>query len=520
MMKPRPIDAASLSDMLATPSMLALIDVRDPVEVDRGHIFGMTNLPRPRIEYRIMRLVRDADTAIVVYCDGESGRAELAASRLSALGYTDVAWLDGGIAEWQKSGGVLASGNNVPSKKFGEQVHHDKQVPSIRPEALQHLLEQHGRVAICDVRTPEEHSAACVPGAISMPSFDIAQHAYDLAQNHDMLVLHCAGRTRGIIATRTLLELGLKNVVALENGTIGWCLAGLSLERGASSSVPRPSAASVAYAAEAARVLADSAGVARVDCAGLRALMSSPHGNHYVFDVRGVIDYRAGHVPGSVALPGGQAVQRADDFIALRSAPIVLLGDRGSQANLTAVWLKRMGYPDVSVLAGGIDAWRAAGGETEDGDGREAPMGWDSACAQARFISADALARRLAHPDGVVVLDVDYSRHYRKAHVPQAQWLPRGWLEARMPRVASDRETPIVLTSVDGMQSIYAASTLGTMGYRQVFVLEGGVRAWVQAGQLVERGDLPPQDDELLPPYQRGEEAMRDYIRWEKLLVA
>jgi 3-mercaptopyruvate sulfurtransferase SseA len=89
-----------------------------------------------------------------------------------------------------------------------------------------------------------------------------------------------------------------------------------------------------------------------------------------------------------------------------------------------------------------------------------------------------------------------------------------------MPRVASDRETPIVLTSVDGMQSIYAASTLGTMGYRQVFVLEGGVRAWVQAGQPVERGDLPPQDDELLPPYQRGEEAMRDYIRWEKLLVA
>ena len=28
-----------------------------------------------------------------------------------------------------------------------------------------------------------------------------------------------------------------------------------------------------------------------------------------------------------------------------------------------------------------------------------------------------------------------------------------------------------------------------------------------------------PEDDELLAPYERGEQAMRDYIDWEKLLV-
>ncbi len=519
-MKPHPIDAASLSRILAAQSMLALLDVRDPAEADRGHIFGMTNLPRSKIEHRMMQLVRDTDTAVVVYCDGESGRAELAAWRLSELGYTNVAWLDGGIVQWQKMGGALTSGNNVPSKQFGERVHQEAHVPSIEPQALQSLQAQGQKIAICDVRTPQEHRAACVPGAISMPSFDIALHAYDLAQNHDLLVLHCAGRTRGIIATRTLLELGLENVVTLENGTIGWYLAGLSLECGASTNMPQPSAASVSYAARAARALADSVGVARVNNAELQVLMSDPKANGYVFDVRSVSDYHAGHIPGSVVLPGGQAVQRADDFIALRNAPIVLLGKDECQSNLTAVWLRRMGYPKVSVLIGGIDAWLAENHKIETGDGRGAPMGWNTACARTQFISVDALATMLVRPGEFVVLDVDHSRNFRKGHIPQTQWLPRGWLERRVPHAIATQDISVVLTSSDGVQSTYAAATLGSMGYKHVLALEGGIRAWAEAGMPVEKDNLEIQDDELLPPYQRGEKAMRDYIRWEKQLVA
>ena len=56
------------------------------------------------------------------------------------------------------------------------------------------------------------------------------------------VVVNCAGRTRSIIGAQSLLNLGFsQRIVALENGTQGWTLAGFELERG-SSPKPLPSA--------------------------------------------------------------------------------------------------------------------------------------------------------------------------------------------------------------------------------------------------------------------------------------
>src|SRR5207249_11806281 len=56
------------------------------------------------------------------------------------------------------------------------------------------------------------------------------------------------------------------------------------------------------------------------------------------------------------------------------------------------------------------------------------------------------------------------------------------------------------------------------LGYTAVSVLEGGTRAWAEAGLAVEDGrtrlaDEP--DDVVLKPYERGLEAMERYLRWE-----
>ena len=53
------------------------------------------------------------------------------------------------------------------------------------------------------------------------------------------IVVNCAGRTRSIIGAQTLIDLAIPNrVVALENGTQGWSLAGLDLDHGASARHP------------------------------------------------------------------------------------------------------------------------------------------------------------------------------------------------------------------------------------------------------------------------------------------
>jgi len=512
------ITGTALADALGAPNAPVLLDIRDPVEAERGHIPGATNLPRRRIEFRIGELVRDRSTPIVVYGDADP-RAELAAATLAELGYTALAWLENGIEAWRAAGRALATGNNVPSKAFGERVQHREQVPSIDASTLLRWQREGRRIGICDVRTPEEHHEACIPGAVSAPSFDIAFAAADLAAAHDTVVLHCAGRTRSIIGTRTLVEMGVANVVALENGTMGWRLAGLELDHGSARHPPAPSAASIEEAEDRAASLAAAGGVGRIAPEALEALLADRKANHYVFDVRSVEEHVAGHIVGCTALPGGQAVQRADDFIAVRRAPIVLVDNREARANLTATWLRRMGFPDVSVLAGGIEAWRASGRTLVTGRERERPLGWEQAAARTPALSPFDFRRSLDEHTDALILDVDGSAHFRRGHVPGAQWLPRGWLESRLTRLTRGEDRTVLVTCADGRQSTYAAATLQSLGYLKVRRLDGGTRAWVRAGHPLTSAELAPQDDELLPAYERGEQAMRDYIDWEKLLV-
>jgi rhodanese-related sulfurtransferase len=520
------IDAAALAVRLAAADAHALIDVREPGEAERGHILGATCVPRRLIEFRLFELVRDRATAITV-CDDDTGRAALAAATLVRLGYRNVAFLRGGIAAWKAAGHRLATGTNVPSKRYGEAVEGEHDVPRVTASEL-HEWGREGRdVVICDVRTPEEYTEACIPGAYSAPGFDYALHAADLARTHGTVVMNCAGRTRSIIATRTLIEMGHANVVGLENGTMGWRLAGLDVEKGAARELAAPSAQSVAEAAAAARALADAAGIARVDAATLmrerhdetaRAAQGRAR-NGYLFDVRRVAEYLRGHIPGALALPGGQAVQRADDFIALRTAPIVLVDERDVQACLAAVWLHRMGIRDVRVLAGGIDAWKAAGGAMATGRERAEPLGWAEAVANATPQPVQECAALLRERPDTLIVDVGTSRSYRRGHLQGATWLPRGWLEARIDALAGSHARPLLVACDDGRQSVYAAATLRALGYTDVRALEGGKRAWQQAGLPLVPGPLPPQDDELVPPYKRGEQGMRDYLAWERQLV-
>ena len=84
---------------------------------------------------------------------------------------------------------------------------------------------------IFDVRTPEEYRRFCIPGGVNVPGGDLILWAEALRRKPETpVVVNCAGRTRSIIGTAALLRLGINNVRALKNGTMGWVLTGLELE--------------------------------------------------------------------------------------------------------------------------------------------------------------------------------------------------------------------------------------------------------------------------------------------------
>ncbi|HXG53071.1 MAG TPA: rhodanese-like domain-containing protein [candidate division Zixibacteria bacterium] len=516
------ISCAQLEELMDGGSPCAVLDVRERGEFNDCQIAGATSLPRGEIEFRVLALVPDLKVPVVVYDEG-GARAALAAATLAELGYEEVAVLGGGIDAWRSEGRPVATGVNVPSKRFGERLYRARHVPHVTPEELKRWQDEGRSVAVLDVRTPEEYARFCVPGGSNVPGGDLVLWAHALKQRREaMIVVNCAGRTRGIVGTATLRALGVESARVLQNGTMGWVLAGLELERSPRRNVPVPPVESVSEGSRLARRMAADAGLSRLGCEDIDALLSRrTDGPFYLVDVRSRREYESGHIAGSIHAPGGQAVQCADDFIAVRHARIVFLSNEAARATVAAYWYGEMGFRDVSVLDGGLRSWAESGRPLFAGaESGESPLVTRAVDAAAWIDARELLSTGASR--GVTILDVGTSAEFGAAHLPGALWIARGRIETEIPRLFPDRGKPIVVTSPDGRAAALAARALEGMGYERVRALERGLRGWVAAGGSTEAGlarCLVEPNDVVLSPSITGDlESMKRYLEWEVTL--
>lgn len=508
------------AELMASKGLFAVFDVRERGEFNEGQISGATSLPRSQIEFRIAQLVANRNVPIILYDDGNA-RAPLAAATLLRLGYDQVAVLAGGLSAWQGEGRPTVSGVNVPSKAFGEKVHHEKSIPDLTAEELKDLQDRSANLVILDVRTPEEYGRFCIPGGINAPGGDLILWADELKQKADATVIvNCAGRTRSIIGTAALRRLGLTNVRALRNGTMGWVLAGLELEKQPARKLTTTSEASRKHALALARQIAFEEKIPAMSAADV-ARTNLVDDFTYLIDVRSADEYESGHIPGSIHVPGGQAVQRADDFVAVRNARIIFISGQSARAVMAAYWYRQMGFAHVFVLQDGLQGWTESGGRIEAGVLPTEPLGFESAQREVHWIDPKRLDQKI-RIGAVLVLDVGTSLEFESAHVPSARWISRGWLDLELPELFPDRTQSIVLTCPDGQSSTFAAQTLDDLGYTDVSVLSGGMRAWSTAGLPTEKGLdaclMPPNDVVLSPSIRGTKEDMQRYLDWETTL--
>ena len=199
------------------------------------------------------------DTRIVL-CDEGDGLVERAAKVLAAAGYSDLSYLQGGVAAWEKAGLELFSGVNVPSKAFGEHIEHACDTPSVSAEELDKLMRNGTDMVVVDSRPFDEFQRVSIPSATNVPGAELVLRIHDIAPSPDTLVVvNCAGRTRSIIGAQSLINAGLPNkVVALRNGTMGWSLAGFTPDSGKTKRFTEPSADGLAWAKSAAETVAQA----------------------------------------------------------------------------------------------------------------------------------------------------------------------------------------------------------------------------------------------------------------------
>jgi rhodanese-related sulfurtransferase len=337
---------------------IALLDVRHEAAFATGHPLFAANMAADRITLEAGARLPRKDVPIVLYDAGE-GLVATAADRLTAFGYTDIRQLGGGLQAWQAAGYELFIDVNSYAKAFGELVESRRHTPSLPADEVAALIADGANIAILDVRRFDEYATMNIPGSVSVPGAELVLRAGRVAPDPETtIIVNCAGRTRSIIGTQSLINAGVANkVMALRNGTIGWTLAKRDLEHGADR---RGEVGPCAGAQTSAREVAYRAGVRHLGPEEALALERQIHRTLYRFDVRTADDYAAGHLPGFRHYPGGQLVQEIDMAAPVRGARILLTDDRAVRADMTASWLAQMGW-ETYVLEGGYNSALAQG---------------------------------------------------------------------------------------------------------------------------------------------------------------
>lgn len=109
------------------------------------------------------------------------------------------------------------------------------------------------------------------------------------------------------------------------------------------------------------------------------------------------------------------------------------------------------------------------------------------AASKVPFISLAELRARIGgNSPQLVVLDVREKDAFDSGHIPGAIHLPRGQLELRVNSVLDDPTVKLVTCCEFGKISTLAAATLRELGFVRAIALDGGMKAWSEAGYETE----------------------------------
>ncbi|KAL2844180.1 Rhodanese-like domain-containing protein [Aspergillus pseudoustus] len=508
------ITARELRHHWVNKQEIALLDVREEGPYADSHPLFAISVPVSEIEMKLPALVPRLSAPIVVYDDGE-GYAQRAIPRINNLGYQDVAVLEGGLSAYALVGEVYRD-VGVPSKAFGELVEAINHTPSVSAREAKKILDDSASdVAVLDGRRFVEYNTMSIPRGRSCPNGELLYRFFEAVPSPETTVIvNCAGRTRSIVGTQTLINSGIPNkVVALRNGTIGWTLEGLELDTKKTERVAQPSAEASQRAREYASSWAEHVGVTLIDSDRLGQFAAESNDRSlYLLDVRDPEEYALGHPAGFTNAPGGQLVQATEEWVGVRGARLVLYDTDGVRARMTASWLVQLGW-QVYVLD----------------DGATVPDSLPAAVAPSWSPPKQhtiTMEEFQGLSESKTVIDLVRSPVYRKGHIPGA-WFASGPELARDLKTLPPGDGPIVLTSTDGGVAAAnieeARKSVGDS--RQIFYLEGGTAAWVAAGHQLDTEErwLSEPVDVYKRPYEgtnNAREAMQGYLDWEYGLVA
>jgi rhodanese-related sulfurtransferase len=117
----------------------------------------------------------------------------------------------------------------------------------------------------------------------------------------------------------------------------------------------------------------------------------------------------------------------------------------------------------------------------------------EDAKTRVRELSVEETRARMKANPAARLIDVREDNEWQKGHAADAEHLGRGIVERDVEQAHPDKDAELILYCGGGFRSALAADNLQRMGYRQVYSMAGGWKAWKDSGAPVE-GDSPSPD--------------------------
>ena len=219
--------------------------------------------------------------------------------------------------------------------------------------------------------------------------------------------------------------------------------------------------------------------------------MLADGGELALIDVREEMIFSQNHLLLARSVPLSRFELNFARLVPRRGTRIVLCDDADGLAARAAAILRRSFYTDISILAGGVAGWAAAGFELFSGVNvpSKAFGEFVEHAMHTPIIAAGELEKLLREGADVAVLDSRPFDEYARVSIPSAVNVPGAELVLRAREIAPSAETTVVVNCAGRTRSIIGAQSLINAGLpNKVMALRNGTMGWSLAGFTCESG--------------------------------
>ena len=318
---------------------ISFLDIRERKQYVHGFAFGSVNCPFSKFKYLIKELVPDLNTNLILIGVKNNNQTNQIQKILTKFRYCRSYIIKGDYKNWKKHKFPLWAGEYTFSKAFGEWIEITSNIKNLYAKELNKIHKKNHNYLQIDARPKKEFEKFSLPQSVQCSGGELPCYINNKENLKKNYIVHCAGRTRSIIAYQTLKDFDFENKkYVLNGGTQNWVLNGYDRKFNNKSKI-KSTKINYKDDLKLANSVAKKFNIPSTQ-------IESKQANSYNFQINSEIK-NFKKIPGWKQVNATTLIQSTDKFISSTNTKVLIFSHIPSSAVFTVIWLRRMGYQAI-----------------------------------------------------------------------------------------------------------------------------------------------------------------------------